>query len=171
VDGRETGQWHEAELAVAHWLQHSSRDGDMQLHVHSQIAHTAKTVMDGKWRAPDSYGYNEHIGAVAAVVSQHLEEALARRFGIEWVARDDGHGFEIAGIPGERCACSARAARTTRPRRSWPQRSRRGMGASHLSARPASWRRSQPAHTQRQAGWRDRLGRLREGWAPSWPAR
>ena len=26
VDGRETGQWHEAGLAVAHWLQHTSRD-------------------------------------------------------------------------------------------------------------------------------------------------
>ncbi len=33
VSGRETGQWHEADLAVAHWLQHTSRDGDMQLHV------------------------------------------------------------------------------------------------------------------------------------------
>ena len=39
IHGRETGQWHEADLAVAHWLQHTSRDGDMQLHVHSQIAH------------------------------------------------------------------------------------------------------------------------------------
>jgi hypothetical protein len=29
VRDRETGQWHEAELAVAHWLQHTSRDGDM----------------------------------------------------------------------------------------------------------------------------------------------
>ena len=78
VNGRETGQWHEADLAVAHWLQHTSRDGDMQLHVHSQIAHIAKTSTDGKWRAPDSLGYNEHIGAVAAIVSQHLEEALTR---------------------------------------------------------------------------------------------
>ena len=70
VNGRETGQWHEAELAVAHWLQHTSRDGDMQLHVHSQIAHVARTLTDGKWRAPDSLGYNEHVGAVAAIVSQ-----------------------------------------------------------------------------------------------------
>ena len=101
VHGRETGQWREADLAVAHWLQHTSRDGDMQLHVHSQIAHVAKTATDGKWRAPDSLGYNEHIGAVAAIVSQHLEEALTRRFGLEWVARDDGHGFEIKGISGE----------------------------------------------------------------------
>src|SRR5439155_5364842 len=101
VDGRETGQWHEANLAVAHWLQHTSRDGDMQLHVHSQIAHVAKTATDGKWRAPDSLGYNEHVGAVAAIVSQHLEEALTDRFGLEWTARDNGHGFEITGISGE----------------------------------------------------------------------
>ena len=101
VHGRETGQWHEADLAVAHWLQHTSRDGDMQLHVHSQIAHVARTTTDGKWRAPDSLGYNEHIGAVAAIVSQHLEEALTARFGLDWVARDDGHGFEIKGISGE----------------------------------------------------------------------
>ena len=47
VHGRESGQWHEADLAVAHWLQHTSRDGDMQLHVHSQIAHVAKTGTDG----------------------------------------------------------------------------------------------------------------------------
>ena len=101
VNGRETGQWHEADLAVAHWLQHTSRDGDMQLHVHSQIAHTARTGTDGKWRAPDSLGYNEHIGAVAAITAQHLEEALTRRFGVQWVARDDGHGFEIKGISGQ----------------------------------------------------------------------
>jgi conjugative relaxase-like TrwC/TraI family protein len=101
VRGRETGQWREADLAVAHWLQHTSRDGDMQLHVHSQIAHTAKTSTDGKWRAPDSLGYNEHIGAVATIVSQHLEEALTHRFGLEWTARDDGHGFEIKGISGQ----------------------------------------------------------------------
>jgi conjugative relaxase-like TrwC/TraI family protein len=101
VGGQETGQWHEADLVVAHWLQHTSRDGDMQLHVHSQIAHVARTVMDGKWRAPDSLGYNEHAGAVAAITAQHLEEALTRRFGVAWVARDDGHGFEVKGIGGE----------------------------------------------------------------------
>jgi hypothetical protein len=101
VHGRETGQWHGADLAVAHWLQHTSRDGDMQLHVHSQIAHVARTRTDGKWRAPDSLGYSEHIGAVAAIVAQHLEEALTRRFGLEWVARDDGHGFEIKGVSGQ----------------------------------------------------------------------
>jgi hypothetical protein len=47
VNGRETGQWHEADLVVAHWLQHTSRDGDMQLHVHSQIAHVAGMDQEG----------------------------------------------------------------------------------------------------------------------------
>ena len=101
VNGQETGQWREADLVVAHWLQHTSRDGDMQLHVHSQMAHVARTAIDGKWRAPDSLGYNEHIGAVGAVTAQHLEEALTGRFGLEWVDRDDGHGFEIRGVSGE----------------------------------------------------------------------
>jgi len=101
ANGQETGQWHEADLAIAHWLQHTSRDGDMQLHVHSQIAHVARTATDGKWRAPDSLGYNEHIGATGAITAQHLEEALTRRFGLEWTARDDGHGFEVKGISGE----------------------------------------------------------------------
>jgi hypothetical protein len=115
VHGRETGQWHEADLAVAHWLQHTSRDGDMQLHVHSQIAHTARTVTDGKWRAPDSLGYNEHIAAVGAIVSQHLEEALTRGFGLEWIARDDGHGFEIKGHEGAGLSrCRQATTATTR---------------------------------------------------------
>jgi hypothetical protein len=95
VGGRETGQWRETDLAVAHWLQHTSRDGDMQLHVHSQIAHISRTDVDGKWRAPDSLGYAEHVGAVAAITAQHLEEALSGRFGLEWTAREDGNGFEI----------------------------------------------------------------------------
>src|SRR3984957_5828804 len=101
---QETGQWHEADLAVAHWLQHTSRDGDMQLHVHSQIAHVARTGKDGKWRAPDSLGYAEHAGAVGAITAQHLEEALSRRFGVEWAPREDGNGFEVKGISPEMMA-------------------------------------------------------------------
>ena len=26
---------------------------------------------DGKWRAPDSLGYNEHVGAVGAIVTNY----------------------------------------------------------------------------------------------------
>jgi conjugative relaxase-like TrwC/TraI family protein len=171
VHGRETGQWHEADLAVAHWLQHTSRDGDMQLHVHSQITHVAKTATDGKWRAPDSFGYNEHVGAVAAIVSQHLEEALTRRFGLEWTARDDGHGFEIKGIPGqmmrlfssrrESIAADLRARAAQFEQRYGRAPSQREL--AHL-AQASNFKTRNPKHgaldvAQLHAGWADKLAR------------
>jgi conjugative relaxase-like TrwC/TraI family protein len=142
VHGRETGQWREADLVVAHWLQHTSRDGDMQLHVHSQIAHVARTGTDGKWRAPDSLGYNEHIGAVAAITAQHLEEALTGRFGLEWTARDDGHGFEIKGISGEMMRLfSLRRESISADLRARAKGSSGAMAARRPSASSPSWRR------------------------------
>jgi conjugative relaxase-like TrwC/TraI family protein len=171
VHGRETGQWHEAGLAVAHWLQHTSRDGDMQLHVHSQIAHAAKTSTDGKWRAPDSLGYNEHLGAVAAIVSQHLEEALTQRFGLEWTARDDGHGFEIKGISGQmmRVFSSRRESITADLRdraTQFEQRYGRKPSQRELAhlAQAANFKTRNPKHgaldvAQVHAGWADKLAR------------
>ena len=171
VHGRETGQWHEADLAVAHWLQHTSRDGDMQLHVHSQIAHVARTATDGKWRAPDSLGYNEHIGAVAAIVSQHLEEALTQRFGLEWTARDDGHGFEIKGISGEmmRVFSSRRASITADLRgraARFEERYGRAPSQRELAqlAQASNFTTRNPKHgaldlAQAHAGWADKLAR------------
>ena len=171
VHGRETGQWREADLVVAHWLQHTSRDGDMQLHVHSQIAHVARTRTDGKWRAPDSLGYNEHIGAVAAIVSQHLEEALTRRFGLQWAARDDGHGFEIKGISGEmmRVFSSRRASITADLRgraARFEQRYGRAPSRRELAhlAQAANFTTRDPKHgaldlAQAHAGWADKLAR------------
>ena len=98
--GRETGKFVEADLAVASWFQHTSRDGDMQLHVHNQIAHVALTRADGKWRAPYSRGYKEYVGAAAQVAALHLESELTRMLGVDWVARADGYGVEVKGIPG-----------------------------------------------------------------------
>ena len=171
VHGRETGQWHEADLAVAHWLQHTSRDGDMQLHVHSQIAHVARTATDGKWRAPDSFGYNEHVGAVAAIVSQHLEEALTARFGVEWTARDDGHGFEITGISGQmmRLFSSRRESITADLRAraaQFEQRYGRKPSQRELAqlAQASNFTTRNPKHgaldvAQAHAGWADKLAR------------
>jgi conjugative relaxase-like TrwC/TraI family protein len=149
VHGRETGQWHEADLVVAHWLQHTSRDGDMQLHVHSQIAHVARTVTDKKWRAPDSLGYNEHIGAVGSIVSQHLEEALTRRFGLTWEARDDGHGFEIRGISGEMMRVFSSRRQSITPTF---VPARRGSSSSTAARHPSvSWRGWHRRRTSRRA--------------------
>jgi conjugative relaxase-like TrwC/TraI family protein len=171
VNGRETGQWREADLAVAHWLQHTSRDGDMQLHVHSQIAHVARTAANGKWRAPDSLGYNEHVGAVGAITAQHLEEALTRRFGVQWVMRDDGHGYEIKGISGEmmRLFSSRRESITVALRdraAQFEQRYGRAPSQRELAqlAQSANFatRRSKEGpldFAQLHAGWADRLAR------------
>jgi conjugative relaxase-like TrwC/TraI family protein len=98
VDGKESGQWHEADLVVASWYQHTSRDGDMQLHEHNQIAHVAITRDDGKARAPDSTAYYEHVRAAGQIASVHAEAALTQRFGMRWVPRADGIGFGIDGI-------------------------------------------------------------------------
>ena len=171
VNGRETGQWHEADLAVAHWLQHTSRDGDMQLHLHSQIAHTAKTGTDGKWRAPDSLGYNEHIGAVAAIVAQHLEEALTQRFGLEWTARDDGHGFEITGISGQMMRLfSSRRESITADLRGRAARFEQRYGRAPFQrelaqlAQASNFKTRNPKQgaldlAQAHAGWADKLAR------------
>jgi conjugative relaxase-like TrwC/TraI family protein len=171
VRGRETGQWHEADLAVAHWLQHTSRDGDMQLHVHSQIAHVARTSTDGKWRAPDSLGYNEHIGAVAAIVSQHLEEALTARFGLEWTARDDGHGFEIKGISGDMMRVfssrresitadlRARAARFEQQYNRKPSQRELAQLAQASNFKTRAKKEGALDFAQLHAGWADKLAR------------
>jgi hypothetical protein len=98
TDGAESGQWREADLVVATFLQHTSRAGDPQLHRHQVILHAARTRDDGKWRAPDSAGYHEHVRAAAAVTSVHFESELARRFALKWTARKDGNGFEIQGV-------------------------------------------------------------------------
>jgi conjugative relaxase-like TrwC/TraI family protein len=101
ANGRETGEWREADLAVASWYQHTSRDGDPQLHMHNQILHAALTRHDGKWRAPDSYRYGEHVGAATQVLLAVLESRMTRRWDLEWVRRPDGYGFEIKGISTE----------------------------------------------------------------------
>src|SRR5258707_1228993 len=78
VDGQETGHFDEARLVMEQFLQHTSRDDDVHLHVHNVIATIAQTIMDGKWRTPDSWGYNEVFMAVSAIVSLHLEAAMRR---------------------------------------------------------------------------------------------
>ena len=166
VNGRETGQWREADLAVAHWLQHTSRDGDMQLHVHSQIAHIARTGTDGKWRAPDSLGYNEHVGAVAAIVSQHLEEALTRRFGLEWTARDDGHGFEIKGISGEMMRVfSSRRESITADLRARAARFEQRYGRKPSQRELAQLAQASNFETRNAKEGALDLAQLHEGWA------
>ncbi len=101
VDGKETGRFDEALITVTSWLQGTSRDGDPQDHIHNQIARLVKTIRDGKHRALDTICLRQMLGAVQAIVATHAECGLTREFGVEWVARADGRGNEIAGITQE----------------------------------------------------------------------
>lgn len=93
------GRWEDArEWVIASFRQHTSRDGDPQLHVHNLILHKVRRESDGAWRALDSMSLYRHRPAASAIAALGAENALTRRFGVRWVPRRDGHGREIAGV-------------------------------------------------------------------------
>ena len=98
VDGEDTVRFERTGLVVSSWLQGTSRDGDPQDHIHNQVARMSRTDADGKWRAVDTAGLRAQIGAVRATFGTHLRSELTRRFGVEWIPRKDGDGWEIKGI-------------------------------------------------------------------------
>ena len=83
---------------IGSFRQHTSRDGDPQLHVHNLVLNKVETEQDGKWRKLDSRSLYRFQGAAAAIAAVVTETALTRDFGVTWVPRTDGHGREIAGI-------------------------------------------------------------------------
>jgi conjugative relaxase-like TrwC/TraI family protein len=93
------GRWEDARAwVIASFRQHTSRDGDPQLHVHNLILHKVRRESDGQWRALDSMSLYRHRPAASAIATLAMENALTRRFGVRWVPRKDGHGREIAGV-------------------------------------------------------------------------
>ena len=93
------GRWEDArEWVIASFRQHTSRDGDPQLHVHNLILHKVRRETDGAWRALDSMSLYRHRPAASAIAALATENALTRRYGVRWVPRKDGHGREIAGV-------------------------------------------------------------------------
>jgi conjugative relaxase-like TrwC/TraI family protein len=93
------GRWEDARAwVVASFRQHTSRDGDPQLHVHNLILHKVRRESDGQWRALDSMSLYRHRPAASAIAALAAENALTRRFGVQWLPRADGHGREIAGV-------------------------------------------------------------------------
>ena len=94
-----------------------------------------------------------------------------RRFGLEWTARDDGHGFEIAGISGEmmRVFSSRRASITADLRgraARFEQRYGRAPSQRELAhlAQASNFKTRDPKHgaldlARAHAGWADKLAR------------
>ena len=95
----ELGKWeHARDWVIGSFRQHTSRDGDPQLHVHNLVLNKVATERDGRWRKLDSRSLYRFQGAAAAIAAAVTETALTRDFGVAWVPRADGHGREIAGI-------------------------------------------------------------------------
>jgi conjugative relaxase-like TrwC/TraI family protein len=93
------GRWEDARAwVIASFRQHTSRDGDPQLHVHNLILHKVQRESDGQWRALDSMSLYRHRPAASAIAALAAENALTRKFGVQWIPRADGHGREIAGV-------------------------------------------------------------------------
>jgi conjugative relaxase-like TrwC/TraI family protein len=100
IDGVEAGRFEDArEIPVAVFPQHTSRNGDPQLHVHVLWLNKVQTVRDGQWRAIDSRGLYREKGAGSALAAFALETGLTRRFGFEWAYRPASKGRVIAGFP------------------------------------------------------------------------
>jgi conjugative relaxase-like TrwC/TraI family protein len=98
-----TGAYRDAEGFVgALFLQHTSRSDDPQLHVHMAVLNRGQRLdkadsRDTKWRALHGRPlWNERLAMGARATLLH-GQTLARQ-GYALVKREDGHGFEIAGI-------------------------------------------------------------------------
>jgi len=100
--GVRTGRWEDAHrFVVGSFAQHTSRDGDPQLHIHNLVLNRVMRERDGVWRTLDSQALYEHRGAAAAIATLVMESALSREFDVGWVQRADGHGREVAGVSRE----------------------------------------------------------------------
>ena len=116
IGGVESGRFEDArEIPVAIFPQHTSRNGDPQLHVHILWLNRVETVRDGRWRAIDSRALYRNKGAGSALAAFALESGLARRFGFGWAYRPASKGRVIAGFPEKAIAqFSSRRAQITK---------------------------------------------------------
>jgi conjugative relaxase-like TrwC/TraI family protein len=88
-----------AGAVVASFLQHTSREGDPQLHVHNAVLNLAQRAdgADERWRTlHGALLYQERL-AVAAVAARELATRLTS-LGYVLVPRTDGNGFEVGGV-------------------------------------------------------------------------
>uniref|UniRef100_UPI003F499F68 MobF family relaxase n=1 Tax=Nonomuraea sp. CA-252377 TaxID=3240003 RepID=UPI003F499F68 len=102
VAGRSTGRWVDApRWMAASFRQHTSRNGDPQLHVHNPVLNRVPCDIDGKWRALDSRAIHAARPAAAALAERVMWETLTRSLPVRTRVRADGHGLEVEGIADE----------------------------------------------------------------------
>jgi conjugative relaxase-like TrwC/TraI family protein len=104
VNGQSTGRWISAGgWVVASFLQHTSRNGDPQMHVHQAVLNR-QLCEDGVWRSLDGQAVFRVRAQASAVGERAVMERLTRTLGGEWVARPDGQGWSLAGVDPEQVA-------------------------------------------------------------------
>jgi AAA domain/TrwC relaxase len=151
IDGVETGRFEDArEIPVAIFPQHTSRNGDPQLHVHVLWLNKVETVRDGKWRSIDSRGLHRNKGAGSALAAFALETGLTRRFGFEWAYRPASKGRVIAGFPEKAIAkFSSRRAQITKAALALAEAYEKDRGHAPDQRALASMRKFANARTRR----------------------
>ena len=82
---------------ITSFLQHDSRDGDPQLHIHNPVLNLSESV-DGRWRTLDSRAIHRHRRAAGALAERVTEEHLSRAVGVRFATRPDGKAREIIGV-------------------------------------------------------------------------
>ena len=88
-------------FVIGSFRQHTSRNGDPQLHVHNLMLNRVQRERDGAWRTIDGQALYREAKAAAAQAAFVTENAIAREFGVQWIPRADGNGREIAGVSQE----------------------------------------------------------------------
>lgn len=114
VGGVSTGRWAPAgDWVVASFVQHTSRNGDPQIHVHNAILNR-QLCADGKWRSLDGQAIYRARAAASAIAERTMMERLTRKLGIRWIASADGQNFQVDGVtPEQITAFSTRRAEVT----------------------------------------------------------
>jgi conjugative relaxase-like TrwC/TraI family protein len=114
--GGTAGRWIDAhDWIVTSFLQHDSRDGDPQLHIHNPVLNLAECA-DGQWRTLDSRAITRHRGAAGALAERVTEEYLSRVLRVRFASRPDGKAREVVGMPAKLIAALSTRSRTLTPR-------------------------------------------------------
>lgn len=104
--GAGAGRWERSEgWIVAQFLQHTSREGDPQLHVHGAILNK-QVCPDGKVRALDTALVMANKQGAGTIADLTLSQGITRRHaargvGVRWQMRADGVGRELVGVDQE----------------------------------------------------------------------
>ncbi len=181
-----TGRWVDAHRwVVASFLQHTSRDGDPQLHVHNAILNRVECD-DGTWRTLDSRALHRARAAASAIGGRVQDELISRTVLAAYEQRPDGHGRELTGVPQDakeqfssrRAVITAEVAELAaeyQARHGHPPNARALFAMAQFvtlnSRRAKPKRASAPTRAQQLAAWAEQMTRAELGTLDAIPDR